>query len=96
MWVFVEEEAFIARAGDFFRVPANAVHWAFNRSDEPVTSFQVHAPALEPERAAAHGLFAEDEQPTVRGNSRNIAVDDEKYRVAEERALAAADAAQVG
>lgn len=95
MWVFIEEEGFIARAGDFFRVPANAVHWAYNRSSEPVTSFQVHAPALEPQRDAAHGLYAEGEEPAVRGDSRNIAVDDEKYRIAEEQALAAADEPKV-
>lgn len=91
MWVFIEEDGFIAKAGDFFRVPANAIHWAYNRSAHAVTSFQVHAPPLEPQRDAAHGLFAEGEEPAVRGNSRNIAVDDEKYRLVEERALVAAD-----
>lgn len=96
MWVFVEEEGFIARAGDFFRVPANAVHWAYNRSSEPVTSFQVHSPPLEPSREAAHGLYTDDEVPAPRGDSRNIAVeDDERYRRAEEETLLAADETQV-
>lgn len=95
MWVFVEEEGFVARAGDFFRIPANAVHWAFNRNDEPVTSFQVHSPPLEPSRPAAHSLYADDEVPAPRGDSRNIAIeDDEKYRRAEEETLRATDAAQ--
>ena len=89
MWVFIQDEGFIARAGDFFRVPANAVHWAFNDSDQPVTAFQVHAPPLEPERAAARGLYRDDEDEQPRGNSRNIAVEDERYRLVEQRALAA-------
>lgn len=92
MWVFVDEEAFVARTGDFFRIPAGAVHWAFNRSEAPVTSFQVHAPPLEPQREAARGLYAAGEEPAPRGNSRNIAVEDEqRYRLLEETALAAAD-----
>lgn len=44
MWVFIEDDGFVAHEGDFFRVPANAVHWAFNNSDQSVTAFQVHAP----------------------------------------------------
>jgi quercetin dioxygenase-like cupin family protein len=89
MWVFIEDEGFIARAGDFFRVPANAVHWAFNDRDEPVTAFQVHAPPLEPERPAAHGLYRDDEVEQPQGNSRNITVEDERYKLVEQRALAA-------
>lgn len=94
MWVFVEEEGFIAHAGDFFRVPARAVHWAFNASADPVTTFQVHAPPLEPEREACQGLYAEGERPAPRGDSRNIRVDDDtRYRAAEERILIEADRA---
>ena len=95
MWVFVEEQGFVARAGDFFRIPANAVHWAYNRSDEPVTAFQVHSPPLEPSREVAHGLYADDEAPAPRGDSANIPVEDaERYRVVEENALASADGAK--
>ncbi len=89
MWVFIEDDGFVAREGDFFRVPANAVHWAFNNSDQPVTAFQVHAPPLEPERPAAHGLYRDGESEKPRGNSRNIVVEDDRYRLVEERALAA-------
>jgi len=96
MWVFVEDGGFVARKGDFFRIPANAVHWAYNRSEEPVTTFQVHAPALEPQREAAHGLYGEGERPAPRGKSMNIPVDDDKYRVVEESTLAAADESKVG
>jgi quercetin dioxygenase-like cupin family protein len=89
MWVFIEDDGFIVRAGDFFRVPANIVHWAFNNSDQPVTAFQVHAPPLEPQRPAAHGLYRDDQVEQPRGNSRNILVEDERYRLVEDRALAA-------
>lgn len=96
MWVFVEDEGFIVREGDFFRVPANAVHWAYNRSSEPVTSFQVHCPPLEPSRDSVRGLYADGEIPVPRGDSRNIAVDDdERYRQVEEETLRAADQAEV-
>lgn len=89
MWVFIEDDGFIARAGDFFRVPANAVHWAFNNSDQPVTAFQVHAPPLEPDRPAAQGLYRDDEVEQPRGSSRNILAEDERYTLVEERTLAA-------
>ena len=92
MWVFIEEEGFLVHEGDFFRVPADAVHWGYNRSDEPITTFQVHSPALDPSRDNVHGLYLEGEEPAVRGDSRNIPTDDEKYLAAEARVLAEADA----
>lgn len=96
MWVFIDEEGFLARAGDFFRIPANAVHWAYNRSEQPVMSFQVHSPALESQREAAHGLYADGEEPAPRGKSVNIPVEDERrYRLLEERTIAAAEAQKV-
>ena len=96
MWVFIEDDGFVAREGDFFRVPANAVHWAFNNSDQSVTAFQVHAPPLEPERPAAHGLYRDGESEQPRGDSRNILVEDDRYRLVEERALAAVTDAGAG
>lgn len=96
MWVFVEEEGFPVKAGDFFRVPANAVHWAYNRSSGPVTTFQVHCPPLEPSRESVYGLYAEGETPAPKGDSHNIPVqDDSRYRRAEEETLRADDEAQV-
>jgi quercetin dioxygenase-like cupin family protein len=62
IWVFCEDEAFLARAGDFYRIPAGAVHWGWNRADEPVTAFQAYAPVLDPyNRANAVALLAEAE-----------------------------------
>lgn len=63
IWVFCEDRAFLARAGDFYRIPAGAVHWGWNRSDEPVTAFQAYAPVLDAyNRANAVGLLADGEE----------------------------------
>lgn len=89
IWVFVEDDGFICRQGDFFRVPANAVHWGWNRSDQPVTTFQVHAPALDPSRPAVVALTDDGETLVPRGDSRNIPVDDpEKYERIEAEVVA--------
>lgn len=93
LWVFVETDGFLCRAGDFFRIPANAVHWGWNRSDLPVTTFQVHAPPLDPTRPSVHLLAAEGETVVATESSENIAVDDPKYARAEQRIIEAAEAA---
>ncbi len=75
VWVFIEDDAFLMKAGDFSRIPKNALHWAWNRSDKPCTLIEAHAPVCDPlTRVNAHGLFAEGETPdlstavdTVRG-----------------------------
>jgi len=64
VWVFVNGKGFLAQTGDFFRIPRNAVHWAWNRSDGPCTVVEVHAPAVEPKkRKGSVGLFDDDETP---------------------------------
>ena len=66
VWVFVEGDAFLMQEGDFSRIPKNAVHWAWNRSDRPCTLIEVHSPACDPlRRAGAVGLFAEGEVPNL-------------------------------
>ena len=34
IWFFVKDHGFLCKKGDFHRIPANTVHWAFNRSDK--------------------------------------------------------------
>jgi len=46
MWVFVEDTAFHLRTGDFLRIPADAVHWAWNRGDIECKLVEVHTPGL--------------------------------------------------
>ena len=47
VWVFVDNDAFLMKTGDFSRIPRNAVHWAWNRCDKPVTLVEcTHRPAI--------------------------------------------------
>ena len=66
IWVFIDDKAFLAKKGDFYRIPANAVHWGWNRSDGPVTTFQAFAPPLDPHtRKNSQSLLQESEpEPT--------------------------------
>lgn len=67
LWVFIEDEAWHLKKGDFLRIPGNKLHWAWNRGDVPCTMVQCHAPVLDPEaRRGTLGLFADDETPQVR------------------------------
>lgn len=62
VWVFINDSGFLMKAGDFCRIPRNAVHWAWNRSEGTVTLIEVHAPACDPlVRKNAVGLYFEDE-----------------------------------
>lgn len=47
MWIFVEDDAFRLRQGDFLRVPTLKVHWAWNRSDEDCVLIEAHSPGLD-------------------------------------------------
>ena len=63
----------IAKKGDFQRIPANKIHWAWNRSDGDALVAEAHAPALIGGRAGegAVGLFDEAEAQQVRGSGVN-------------------------
>lgn len=64
MWIFVEEEGFHLRAGDFLRVPRMAVHWAWNRADRPCVTYETHSPPLDPRTIRGSvGLFEDGEPP---------------------------------
>ncbi|MBI3707408.1 MAG: cupin domain-containing protein [Proteobacteria bacterium] len=66
VWVFVAGEAFLMKKGDFSRIPRNALHWAWNRSEKSCTIVEAHAPACDPLiRANAVGLFREGESPDL-------------------------------
>jgi gentisate 1,2-dioxygenase len=86
IWILIEEEALHLKAGDFFRVPSMAVHWAWNRSDKPCTFIQSFTPIHEINRPGAVGLLDKGEQkPDDRKLSRNIMVSDEYMKAAEEK-----------
>ena len=66
VWVFLENDAFLMKKGDFSRIPRNALHWAWNRGDVDCVLIEVHAPACDPlVRKNAFGLFSPDETPDL-------------------------------
>lgn len=69
IWFFVEDKGFHCKKGDFQRIPADTIHWAWNRSDKDATVAEAHAPGLIGGRAgeSAIGLFDDREEPQVRG-----------------------------
>lgn len=68
IWFFVEDKAFHCQQGDFHRIPANKVHWAWNRSDKNTVVAEAHAPGLIGEKAGegAVPLFDDGEAPQIR------------------------------
>ena len=74
VWFFVGERGYHLRRGDFFRVPRGAVHWMWNRTDQPLVLVEAHAPSLADDplfEAFGVRLFAGDEDPTIEGSARN-------------------------
>ena len=94
LWIFIEEEGYHLKKGDFLRIPGNALHWAWNRGTGPCTMAQVHAPVLYPDgRKGAVGLFANNETPQVRKSppQENVDMDvsDIERRVFEKKGIKA-------
>jgi len=46
IYLFIEDDGFLARKGDFCRVPRNAVHWSWVQGTGPCTVVEVHTPPL--------------------------------------------------
>lgn len=46
LFVFVGDDGFLARKGDVFRIPRNAVHWSLVRQAGPCVLLETHAPPL--------------------------------------------------
>jgi quercetin dioxygenase-like cupin family protein len=73
IWFFVEDKGYHCMKGDFHRIPANRVHWAWNRSDAVTTVVESHSPPLVGGdlRDGAAGLFEENESPQLRAEGEN-------------------------
>ena len=41
IWVFIDDDGFLAKKGDFCRIPRNALHWAWNRSNADCTVLEI-------------------------------------------------------
>ena len=73
IWFFVEDQGYLCKKGDFHRIPANKVHWAWNRSQSDAVVVESHSPPLvggEIIKGAA-GLFDDGETPNLRGPGEN-------------------------
>lgn len=69
IWFFVEDKGFHCKKGDFQRIPANKLHWAWNRSNADALVVEAHAPPLVG-GAALEGsvaLFDEGEKSQIKG-----------------------------
>jgi mannose-6-phosphate isomerase-like protein (cupin superfamily) len=70
LWVFVEDRAFLLRAGDFLRIPAGARHWSWNKTEQPCTLLEVHTPGLHADPLISEhavGLYDVEEAPQFLG-----------------------------
>lgn len=73
IWFFVEDQGYLCKKGDFHRIPANKVHWAWNRSQADAVVVESHSPPLvggDIIKSAA-SLFDEGEIPSLRGPGEN-------------------------
>jgi quercetin dioxygenase-like cupin family protein len=82
IWFFVEDKGYHCKMGDFHRIPANRVHWAWNRSHAITTVVESHSPPLVGGdlRDGAAALFDENESPQLRAEGENkfVTYDSEK------------------
>jgi quercetin dioxygenase-like cupin family protein len=101
VWVFIEGSGFLMKRGDFCRIPRNALHWAWNRSDAECTLIEVHAPTCDPlVRKGAQGLYAEGETPdlstavsTIRGGEDPVEIEARVLGLPREQIIAETTAA---
>ncbi len=64
LYIFVDDGGFLARTGDVFRIPRNAIHWSWVQGHEPCVLLEVHSPPLIGDpgvRDTAVALIGEDE-----------------------------------
>src|SRR5258708_19534685 len=46
LYVFVDDSGFLAKEGDIFRIPRNAVHWSWVQGTVPCVLLETHTPPL--------------------------------------------------
>lgn len=46
LYVFVDDDGFLARKGDVFRIPRNAIHWSWVQGETPCVLLETHTPPL--------------------------------------------------
>src|SRR5215475_9674505 len=83
IWFFVEDKGYHCKAGDFHRIPANRVHWAWNRSHGITTVVESHSPPLVGGdlRDSAAALFDDREHQQLKGEGENKFVNFDSAKV---------------
>ncbi len=84
IWFLLEDRGFKCEAGDFLRIPRNAIRWEINASNHPARALVEYSPpALDIETIRLSGgatpegwvaLFEDQEQPRLYGNARTYSV----------------------
>lgn len=46
LYVFVDGDGFLAKKGDVFRIPRNAIHWSWVQGTTPCVLLETHTPPL--------------------------------------------------
>ena len=88
--VYCEERAYVLRPGDVLRIPPDAVHWSWNRAEEPCVLVEIHSPGLQSDPLIADvavPLFAEDEDAEPAGQPVNVFVEMSPEEIARIEAL---------
>jgi len=73
IWLFVENQVFLCKAGDFQHVPSNKILWAWNRSNADAIVVEAHSPALVagPQSEGSIGLFSDEERAQANNPCQN-------------------------
>jgi mannose-6-phosphate isomerase-like protein (cupin superfamily) len=71
MWFFVHDKGYHVKKGDSMRIPRNAIHWSWVKTDEPCLCYEVFSPPPPPKQNvvmdSAQALFDEEnENPVTR------------------------------
>ena len=67
LWIYLENEAYYLRPGDFMRVPRMSPHWAWNPSDKDCVLLEAHSPVNDPSnKPHAHSLFEGNDKAAVK------------------------------
>jgi mannose-6-phosphate isomerase-like protein (cupin superfamily) len=46
LYVFIDDDGFLVKKGDIFRVPRNSVHWSWVQGNAPCVLLETHTPPL--------------------------------------------------
>jgi quercetin dioxygenase-like cupin family protein len=65
LYVFVDGDGFLAKKGDVFRIPRNAIHWSWVQGATPCVLLETHTPPLIGDAGVmdtAHALIRDGEE----------------------------------